>query len=295
MKYLPSLKQLEYLVALAETQHFGKASQRCNVTHSTLSAGIKDLESVLGISLAERTKRKVTMEPLGIEIAERATLLLRDAEDIMELAATHREPLTGKIRLGVIPTIGPFLLPGVLIPLNSAYPDLRLYLKEDQTDALLQQLRAGEIDLALIALPFETDGLTTTDLFEDEFQFACHADHPLATRKAVAEKYLVDQPLLLLEDGHCLRDHALSACRIPEDRFRPLFEATSIHTLVQMVMSGLGVTLLPQLAIDANITAGSNIELVPLSTKASRTIGMVWRQSSTRVQEFELLANAFRK
>jgi LysR family transcriptional regulator, hydrogen peroxide-inducible genes activator len=295
MKHLPSLKQLEYLVALAETQHFGKASQRCNVTHSTLSAGIKELESVLGVSLAERTKRKVTMEPLGVEIAERATLLLRDAEDIMELAATHREPLTGKIRLGVIPTIGPFLLPGVLMPLNSTYPDLRLYLKEDQTDALLQQLRAGEIDLALIALPFETDGLTTTDLFEDEFQFACHADHPLAKRNVVSEKYLVDQPLLLLEDGHCLRDHALSACRIPEERFRPLFEATSIHTLVQMVMSGLGVTLLPQLAIDANITAGSNIKLVSLSTKASRMIGMVWRQSSTRVHEFELLANAFRK
>jgi LysR family transcriptional regulator, hydrogen peroxide-inducible genes activator len=295
MKHLPSLKQLEYLDALAETQHFGKAAQRCNVTHSTLSAGIKDLESVLGISVAERTKRKVMMEPLGMEIAERAKLLLRDAEDIMELAAAHREPLTGKIRLGVIPTISPFLLPKVLTPLNSAYPGLRLYLKEDQTEVLLHQLRAGEIDLALIALPFETEGLRTVELFEDEFQFACHTDHPLAKRKKVAESYLVDQPLLLLEDGHCLRDHALSACRIPEERYRPLFEATSIHTLVQMVMSGLGVTLLPQLAIDANIAAGSKIKLVPLSTKASRTIGLVWRQSSTRVHEFELLADAFRQ
>jgi LysR family transcriptional regulator, hydrogen peroxide-inducible genes activator len=293
MKRLPSLKQMEYLVALAEKQHFGKASDLCNVTHSTLSAGIRDLEKVLGISLAERTKRKVIMAPLGMEIAERARLVLRDAQDIMELAAAHRETMTGEMKLGVIPTIGPFLLPRVLPALNAAYPKLRVYLLEEQTAILLAQLRAGDIDLALIALPFETGDLVTRVLFEDVFQFACHANHSLADRETIVEGDLIDQPLLLLAQGHCLRGHALNACRIHEGEIRPQFEATSMHTLVHMVAAEVGVTLVPQLAIDANITAGTNIRLLPLSPEASRQIGLAWRSSSPRADEFETMANAF--
>jgi len=295
MKRLPTLKQLEYLVALAETQHFGKASELCNVTNSTLSAGIRDLEAVLGLALAERTKRTVLMTSLGIEIAGRAQRVLRDAEDIMDLAAAHREPMTGDVKLGVIPTIGPFLMPLVLPVLAALYPELRFYLREEQTAILLTRLRAGDIDLALIALPFETGNLATRILFEDGFQFACHAGHPLAGRRTIGDTDLVDQPLLLLEEGHCLRGHALSACRIHEGQIRQQFEATSMHTLVQMVMARLGVTLLPQLAINGNITAGTDIRLIPLLPAASRQIGLVWRPTSPRAQEFEMLADAFCK
>ena len=295
MKVIPSLKQLEYLTALAETQHFGKASDLCNVTPSTLSAGIRDLEEVLGISLAERTKRLVLMTSLGMEIAGRAQTVLRDAEDIMELAAAHRELMTGDMKLGVIPTIGPYLLPHVLPTLNAAYPALRLYLREEQTADLLDHLHTGEIDFALIALPFETEALTTRILFDDQFQFACHADYALAGRKSITHADLADQSLLLLEDGHCLRGHALDACQIQAGQIRVQFEATSLYTLVQMVGANLGVTLLPQLAIDAQITAGTDIKLIPLSNPASRQIGLAWRSSSPRAGEFELLAEAFRR
>jgi LysR family hydrogen peroxide-inducible transcriptional activator len=248
---------------------------------------------VLGISLAERTKRVVLMTPLGIEIARRVRLVLRDAEDVMALAAEHHEPMTGEMRLGVIPTVGPFLLARTLPALNAAYPALRLYLREDQTLDLLDRLRAGDIDLALIALPFETEDLAVRILFEDGFQFACHTSHPLARRKGIANADLTDQPLLLLEDGHCLRGHALDACFLNEGQIRLQFEATSLNTLVQMVAAGLGVTLLPQLAIDADIVTGSDICLVPLSTRASRQIGLVWRPSSPHARTFDLLAPFF--
>ncbi|NQV54843.1 MAG: hydrogen peroxide-inducible genes activator [Rhodospirillales bacterium] len=294
MKLLPSLKQLEYLSALAELQHFGKASDLCNVTPSTLSAGIRDLEAVLGVALAERTKRMVLMTPVGLEIADRARVLLRDAEDIMGYAAAYGEPMTGEMTLGVIPTIGPFLLPKVLPTLNASYPSLSLFLREEQTASLLARLRGGEIDLAVIALPFETEDLTVRVLFDDIFQFACHADHSLAGRKSITDRDFVDQPLLLLEEGHCLRGHALDACRLRNSPIRVQFEATSLNTIVQMVASGLGVTLLPQMAIDANIAAGTNIRLIPLLKKPSRRIGIAWRASSPRSPEFDLLAEGFR-
>jgi LysR family transcriptional regulator, hydrogen peroxide-inducible genes activator len=293
MKTLPSLKQLEYLTALAETRHFAQASDLCNVTPSTLSAGIKDLEGVLGIPLAERTKRKVMMTHMGKEIAARARLLLRDAEDIMELAATERDPMTGILKLGVIPTIGPFLLPSVLPGLSDAHPDLRLYLVEEKTNVLLARLRAGEIDLALIALPFETEGLAARVLFDDVFHFACHAHHPLAGRGEITDADLADQSLLLLEEGHCLRGHALDACHARATTVRIEFEATSLHTLVQMTAQDMGVTLLPQLAIDANVTGTSDIRLVPLASRESRQIGLVWRDTSPRAKAIESIAEAF--
>jgi LysR family hydrogen peroxide-inducible transcriptional activator len=292
VKLLPSLKQMEYLVALAETLHFGRASERCNITPSTLSAGIRDLETVLGISVAERTKRHVLMTPVGNEIAARARLLLRDAEDLMEAAAANREPMTGEMRLGVIPTIGPFLLPRVLPALTRRFPALRLYLREEQTASLLARLRSGEIDVALIALPYDIEGLASRVVFEDEFEFACNRNHPLASEKMVQVDALADQPLMLLEEGHCLRGHALDACQLNDGQERAQFEASSLHTLVQMVAAGIGVTLLPKLAIDGQITRGTNIKLVPLSVAASRQIGLVWRQSSLRAREFEILGDA---
>lgn len=294
MKLLPSLKQLEYLTALAETEHFAHAADLCNVTPSTLSVGIRDLEAVLGIAVAERTKRHVLITPIGREIAERARVLLRDAEDIMELAATQRRPMTGDMRLGAIPTISPYLLPRALPAVESAYPDLRLYLREEQTAVLLKRLRDGEIDVALIALPFETESLTVRTLFDDAFMFACSATHPLADRKTVSDTDLAGQPLLLLEEGHCLRSHALDACKLHSSPVRVQFEATSLQTLVQMVAAGIGVTLLPEMAIHAGIAEATTIRLIPLATPASRQIGLVWRASSPRATEFEMLADVFR-
>ncbi len=294
MKLLPSLKQLEYLTALAETGHFGKAAEHCSVTPSTLSAGIRDLENVLGVPVAERTKRTVLITPVGQAIAERARLLLRDADDIMALVAREREPMTGEIRLGAIPTIGPFILPRVLPAVEAKFPDLRLYLREEQTATLLARLREGELDVALIALPFETKNLAVQPLFDDPFLFACHANHPLASRKRIKDDDLIDEPLLLLEEGHCLRSHALDACKLQRSSVRVQFEATSLQTLVQMVASGIGVTLLPQTAINAGIASMKTVRLIPLRTRASRQIALVWRASSPRISEFGLLAEVFR-
>lgn len=293
MKLLPSLKQLEYLVALVETEHFAQAADRCSVTPSTLSAGIRDLEEVLGVTVAERTKRTVLIQPIGQAIAERARQVLRDADDLMKLASTHREPMTGDIRFGAIPTVSPFILPRTLPAVEAQYPKLRLYLREEQTAVLLSRLRDGELDVALIALPYETDGLTVRLLLDDPFQFACHVNHPLAGRASVAEDDLLDQPLLLLEEEHCLRSHALDACSLHRSPVRVQFEATSLQTLVQMVASGIGVTLLPQMAIDAGMAAVENIRLIPLQKPAFRQIGLVWRVSSPRAQEYELLAQIF--
>jgi len=293
MKLLPSLKQLEYLAALVETQHFAQAAERCNVTPSTLSTGIRDLEGVLGVAVAERTKRTVLITPIGQAIAERARQLLCDAEDVMALASTQREPMTGDMKLGVIPTVSPFVLPRVLPTVEANYPKLRLYLREEQTAVLLSRLRDGELDVALIALPYDTVNLTVSMLFDDAFLFACHADHPLAGHKSITDNDLIDQPLLLLEEGHCLRSHALNACRLHSSPVRIQFEATSLQTLVQMVASGLGMTLLPQMAVDAGMASTPNIRLIPLKTPASRQIGLVWRASSPRVSEFELLAKIF--
>jgi len=291
VRLLPSLKQLEYLTALAETEHFGKAAELCNVTPSTLSAGIRELEDLLGVAIAERTKRVVLMTDIGREIAARAGALIRDAEDLMGVAAAHKEPMTGDMVLGVIPTIGPFLLPRVLPRLGAAYPDLRVFLREERTAELLSRLRAGHIDAALIALPFDTEGLASRTLFDDGFLFACLPDHPLAERPAITDADLAAQPLLLLEEGHCLRGHALDACRLAGSAARVQFEATSIHTLVQMVAAGIGVTLLPEMAVAANIAAGTDIRLLPLADAAVRHIGLVWRRASPRVKEFELLAD----
>lgn len=290
MRLLPSLKQLEYLDALARTGHFGRAAERCNVTPSTLSAGIRELEDLLGVAVAERTKRVVLITDIGRELAARAHGLLSGAEDLMAVAAAHREPLAGDLKLGAIPTIGPFLLPDAVPALNAAFPKLRIYLREHQTVDLLARLRAGELDLALIALPWETDGLAVRPLFEDAFRFACHADHPLAGRRRITVDDLAAEPLLLLEEGHCLRGHALDACRLTASALRGQFEATSLATLVQMVAAGLGVTLLPELAIRVGITAGTDIRLVPLAQPATRQIGLVWRSATPRGVAFEEIA-----
>ena len=295
MKRLPTMKQLQYLVALADTQHFGRAAQRCYIAQSTLSAGIRDLESVLGIAIAERSNRHVLITRVGLQIAERARALLRDAEEVMEMARAGRSPMTGEMRLGVIPTIGPFLLPRVLPVLRDRFPDLTIYLREEQTAPLLARLEEGELDVALIALPYETEDLSIDVILKDEFLFACHRTHALACTDEVSLEALAGEQLMLLAEGHCLRGHTLDACGVGDTKARAQFEASSLHTLVQMVAAGIGVTLIPQLAVDARVIQGTGISLSRLAMPASRDIGLAWRPTSLRTDDFRLLAQTLRE
>ncbi|HLI12944.1 MAG TPA: hydrogen peroxide-inducible genes activator [Alphaproteobacteria bacterium] len=290
---LPTLRQLRHLTALAEHRHFGKAAAACHVTQSTLSASIKELEDTLGAALVDRTKRSVVLTPLGEETVRRGRRVLQEAEELALNARAAGEPLSGALRMGVIPTISPFLLPQILPTLRRAYPKLKLYLKEDLTERLIEQLENGQLDVVLMALPYDARNLETEALFEDRFSLAVPRDHPLAAEKRVKASELEGEPLLLLQDGHCLRQHALSACGIHTRRPVDAFEATSLHTLVQMVDNGLGITLLPQLAIDAGIAKGTRLVFRPLvSDEPSREIGLAWRRGTARRDEFHLLGRA---
>ncbi|MEM7406454.1 MAG: hydrogen peroxide-inducible genes activator [Pseudomonadota bacterium] len=294
MQHRPTLKQLQYLVTLAEMEHFGAAAERCFVTQSTLSAGIRELENLLGAPVAERSNRQVLMTPLGRRLAERAAVLLRDADDLVDMARAERRPLGGDLHLGVIPTVSPFLLPKVLPTLARRFPELRLYLREEQTEPLLDRLRKGAIDVALIAFPYSSSGFATDIVMEDEFLFACAADHPYADLDTVSLASLSSEPLMLLEEGHCLRGHTLEICALGRQQLRVQFEASSLHTLVQMVASGIGVTLIPKLAVEAGITEGTNIVVSPMRSPAARQLGLIWRQQSLRTDEYRLLGEALR-
>lgn len=290
MKVLPTLRQLRYLVALAEHHHFGRAAEACLATQSTLSAGLQELENLLGVTLVERTRRKVMITPLGQDVVERARVVLRGAEEIADLAASAAAPLSGALRLGVIPTIGPYLLPRVLPRLRKAYPDLKLYLREDLTGRLLERMGAGDLDAAILALPYPAPELETLAVAEDPFLLACPPDHPLAAKQVVQSDDLMGAELLLLEEGHCLREHALAACHLPGPSRGEGVMGTSLATLVQMVANGLGVTLLPRMAVEGGVLAGTDLVTRPLADSGSRSIGLAWRPSSPRKKDFRLLA-----
>jgi LysR family hydrogen peroxide-inducible transcriptional activator len=291
MVNLPSFRQLEHLVLLAEHGHFGRAAQACHVTQSTLSASIKELENILHASLVDRTKRRVVLTPLGHEIVERARRILREGEDLVEVARAESEPLSGTLRMGVVPTIGPFLLPNILPRLRRAYPALRLYLVEDLTSRLVEELHAGRLDILLLALPYDCGNVEVRALFQDPFKVALPRGHPLAGGKTVDLEQLRHTGLLLLKEGHCLREQALAACRLADRKEIEPVEATSLHTLVQMVDNGFGATLLPQLAIDGGILSGTTLAVLPAAgEQPSREIGLVWRRGTGRQREFDLLA-----
>lgn len=290
--YLPTLRQLRYLVALDEHRHFGRAAESCLATQSTLSAGLQELENLLGVTLVERTKRKVLMTPLGEEVAARGRELLRGAEDIADLARSHGRPLCGRLRLGVIPTIAPFLLPRALPGLRRLYPELKLILREDLTARLLERLAAGDLDAAVLALPYDAPEMEMEALYTDPFVLACPPGHPLAALDSVGGADLAGADLLLLEEGHCLRDHALAACSLPAPRRGEGMLGTSLGTLVQMVASGMGVTLLPRLAVEAGILTGTDLVTRPLAGGGARLLGLAWRKSSARKDEFRLLGKA---
>ncbi len=290
MTRLPTLRQLQHFIALSEHLHFGRAAAAVHVTQSTLSASLKELEETLGAPLVDRTKRSVVLTPLGGDIAMRARNLLNEAEDLAQAAKAVREPLSGAIRFGVIPTIGPFVLPYALPALRRKYPSLQLFLVEDLTERLVASLRDGSLDIALIALPFETPGLELYPLADDPFVVAAPKDHPLMRQERVSPDAVQAARLLLLRDGHCLRDHALSACGVRAPRHDDTFEATSLMTLVQMVDNDLGVTLLPRMAVSRGILKGTNLASRELAGDApAREIALAWRKGTLRKSEFQLL------
>lgn len=293
MVHLPSLRQLRHLVALADEAHFGRAAAACHVTQSTLSASLMALEELLGAPLVDRTSRKVVFTPLGNEVVGRARKLLIDAEELALAAKAAAEPLSGLLKLGAIPTIGPFLLPAVLPRLRRRFPRLKLYLREDLTVRLFEMLDRGELDVALIALPYEAPNVEAHALFDDPFVVAMPRDDARAKLRRISPSALSSGPLLLLAEGHCMRGHALSACRLPRSADATSLEATSLLTLVQMVENGLGTTLLPQLAIDGGLLRGSKVITRPLEANAEkRSVGVAWRKGTRRAEEFALLGRA---
>jgi LysR family hydrogen peroxide-inducible transcriptional activator len=295
MTALPSLQQMRFLCAVAEHRHFGRAADACAVTQSTLSAGIQELEERLGVILVERDRRRVMMTALGEEIVMRARRLLSDAEDLVEVAQGGREPLSGSLRLGVIPTIGPYLTPPVMRGLAKAFPRLKLYLREEQTAALLEKLAVGQLDLVLLALPYDVGDLETMTLGEDAILVALPAGHHLARASRIDHDDLAAEKLLLLEDGHCLRSHSLQACHIAGSVPNEIFQGTSLRTLVQMAASGLGITLVPEMALAAEFPADGSLVAHPFGPESpSRTIALAWRRNSARKSEFRVFGGYVR-
>jgi LysR family hydrogen peroxide-inducible transcriptional activator len=293
---LPTLRQLQYLTSVVELRHFGHAAEKCFVTQSTLSAGIQDLEDLLEVALLERTNRKVLPTPIGEEIAERAQHILSLSEDLVDLALSEKNPLSGRLRVGIIPTISPFLLPRVLPEFRNKFKEMELLLVEDQSERLLDQLEAGSIDVAVLALPFNTRGLSYRSFATERFWIALPKGHKLAEQDKLNAQQLPVNELLLLAEGHCLREHALSACQLPVSAQRRSMQATSLYTLIEMVASGLGITLLPEMAVKSDMVKHADISIKPLETaddEGHRDIGLVWRPSFRRVSTVEQLVTSF--
>lgn len=288
MRY-PTVKQLQYFLALVDAGHFGRAAAACFVSQSALSSGIAEFEEILGAQLVDRTNRQVTVTSVGQRIAVQARLCLQDLDSLVEMARGESEPLAGDLRLGVIPTIAPFVLPEVLPKLRRKHARLQLYLAEGQTDKIYRQLMDGELDVILLALPWEMRGVETDELFRDRFCLAYRE----GTDRVDPRNYRIDKlnadSVLLLEDGHCLRDHALAACKIRNSQKVAPFAANSLLTLVEMVDADLGITFLPEMAQGTSLLRNTRVKLAPLGDDSYRTIGLAWRKGSRRADEFRML------
>ncbi len=288
---LPTVKQLRYFVALVEEGHFGRAAAASFISQSAFSTAISGLESLLKIRLVDRTSRQLTITATGKEIASQARLCLRNLEGVIEIAQGQREPLEGELRLGVIPTIAPFLLPKALPRLRQTYPKLRLFLTEDQTARLHSKLLDGDLDVVLLALPYDLRSTEVLPLYKDRFLLACHEKTKLVDPQNYRFSRLDAGSVLLLDDGHCLRDHALEACKIRNTGKLSRFAASSLLTLVEMVDADLGITYLPEMAKGSALLRNTRVRTYPLGDRSYRTIGLAWRKGSARTEEFQLLGD----
>ncbi len=290
-----NLRDLRYFVALADTKHFGKAAERSYVSQPTLSAQIKKLENYLGVQLIERQPRRVTLTETGAKILPLARRILQESDEIVSVARNEHDPLSGKLKLALIPTIGPYLLPLVARRLRKQLPQLKLMLYEYQTQPLLEKLRSGEIEIGILALPVPLDGLEAASLYEENFTVAVPNNHPLSKRQHVKLDDLTGETLLLLEDGHCLRDQALDVCNRIDVKENEDYRATSLETLRQMVAAGLGVTLLPELATRGPFGSGQGLAVKSFARPVpTRTIGAVWRKSTSRTAAIAAVCDVIR-
>ena len=290
----PSLQQLRYAVAVADHLHFGRAAQAALVSQPALSAQIRELETRLGVQLFERTTRGVLLTPTGAEVVARARRILREVDDLRDAAAVAGDPFAGVLRVGVIPTIAPYVLPAALRLISRAHPDLQLYLREDRTHALTAQLQAGELDLLLLALPLDVAGVDELPLYDEPFLLAVPENHKLARAKHPSTAALASERLVLLEEGHCLRDQALAVCELAGHDGQPEVQGTSLPTVVQMVGAGLGVTLLPATAIERDVHGHEHVVVRELQRPVpSRTVGLAWRASSARAEVYRELGRYF--
>jgi LysR family transcriptional regulator, hydrogen peroxide-inducible genes activator len=296
---LPTLRQLQYLKLLSEHGSFSRAAEACHVTQPTLSAGIQELEKILGAPVVDRARSGVILTAAGQEAVRRAEAILAQAEDLVQAARGAGQPLAGRFRLGVIPTVAPYLLPRALPALRDRFPKLRLYLREDLTHRLIGALKSGALDAALIALPYDMTGLDWAHVEDDELLAAAPANHRMAAFDRVDPETLRGDDMILLEDGHCLRDHALAACGLEPPKGvgeEESFAATSLPTLVQMIGSGLGVSFLPAMAVEAGLADKTAITIRPLAAEhPSREIVVAWRAGSSRGVEGKLLAETLRE
>ena len=294
-RMLPTLRQLQYLKLLAEHASFSRAAEAAHVSQPALSAGVQELEKILGAPVVERTRGNVQLTAVGAEAVKRAEDVLARTEDLVEAARNAGKPLSGRFRLGVIPTVAPFLLPAKLPGIKLAYPALRLFIREDLTPRLIAALKAGQLDAAVIALPYSAHGIDHARIGDDEILAAAPVGHPLAGTGPIPAGSLKAEDLILLEDGHCLRDHALAAFDIDPPKGDDVFAATSLHTLVQMVSAGLGVSFLPEMAVRAGLSDMPGVVVRSISAKAPRReIVVAWRTGSSRAAEAQLLAEALK-
>ncbi|OOF10369.1 LysR family transcriptional regulator [Salinivibrio sp. PR5] len=292
MNKYPSLKQLHYLVTLSETRHFGEAAKLCFVSQSTLSAGIQNLEELIGAQLIERDNKTLVLTGMGEEVVRRSREILARSQDLMELTHVQSDPMHGKVRLGCIPTIAPFLLSDVVQQVNQRYPNLDLLLREDTTANLLTALKHGEMDVLILALPMDIGAMTSRIVGRDPFKMVMSRKQAAQLTLPVDYDALPDESVFLLEREHCLTDHAVSACQMTASQKINPFMATSLHTLIQMVANGNGVTFIPQMAIDHGLIDNLDVHLeTPPGRAAYREIGMVWRPSSSRIDTFNKLAD----
>lgn len=290
MASLPTVKQLRYLVSLEKHQHFGKAAEACYVSQSAFSVAIRELESTLDVKLVDRTNRSVTFTAIGRQITAQARLCLFDLEGLVDIAKEQREPLSGELRFGAIPTIAPFMLPKILPGIRKEFPKLDMYIREDQTQPLYEELMRGGLDIILIALPYELKNVQSMTLFEDQFLLAAHKKTVLMDDPSDFRATRLKQgEILLLEEGHCLRNHVLSALRLNNHDKLNKFAATSLHTLIQMVDSDLGISFIPEMAQNSSLVKGTNVVLYPMNKSFVRKIALVWRTSSARSEEFSRL------
>lgn len=293
---LPTLRQMQYFVALAEAGSFSRAAAACNVTQSTLSDAIRQVEEVIGVSLVDRSNRMTSLTPAGETALTRMKALIVDTRDMVDAVRASEAPLSGRLRLGVIPSIAPYFLPRTLPHLRRAYPDLRLHLREDLTRVMLEDLRSGRLDAVLIAFPIATEGLVHEIIAEDSLLLAVDGGHRLAGRRSVVPSELSGETLLLLEDGHCLADHVRAAAPELVDQQSEEIRASSLTTLVHMVDNRLGITFVPRIAVEAGILSGTDISISRMEARpARRSLGLVWRKGSSRGGDFQLLASYLRR